>query len=42
MMLSKPLAIYTNKLKHYKYLIDLIIHNYKRFATDQIERKSNS
>lgn len=38
--LSKPLAIYTDKLKHYKYLIDENIHKTKRFGTNHIERKN--
>lgn len=41
-LLSEPLAIYTDKLKHYKYLIDTSIHKTKRFGTNHIERKSLS
>lgn len=40
--LSKPLAIYTDKLKHYKYLIDESIHKTKRYGTNHIERKNLS
>lgn len=39
---SKPLAIYTDKLKHYRYLIDESIHKTKRFGTNYIERKNLS
>jgi len=40
--LSNPLAIYTDRLKHYKYLIDESIHKTKRFGTNHIERKNLS
>ncbi|MBS7252809.1 IS1 family transposase [Flavobacterium branchiicola] len=40
--LSKPKSIYTDKLKHYKYLIDPLIHKTKRFGTNNIERKNLS
>jgi len=40
--LSKPKAIYTDKLKHYKYLIDPKIHKTKQFGTNHIERKNLS
>lgn len=41
-VLSDPLAIYTDKLKQYKYLIDEKIHRTKRFGTNHIERKNLS
>lgn len=40
--LSKPKAIYTDKLKHYKYLIESNIHKTKQFGTNHIERKNLS
>lgn len=40
--LSNPVAIYTDKLKHYRYLIDKNIHKTKRFGTNYIERKNLS
>ncbi len=39
-VLSSPLVIYTDKLKHYKYLIDQTIHKTNRFGTNHIERKN--
>ncbi len=39
-VLSNPLVIYTDKLKHYKYLIDQTIHKTNRFGTNHIERKN--
>jgi insertion element IS1 protein InsB len=39
---SNSLAIYTDRLKHYKYLIDESIHKTKRFGTNHIERKNLS
>ncbi|MCL9807713.1 IS1 family transposase [Flavobacterium amniphilum] len=39
---SNPLAVYTDKLKHYKYLIDEGIHKTKRFGTNHIERMNLS
>lgn len=38
-MLSNPLPIYTDKLKHYKYLIEQKIHKTDRFDTNYIETK---
>jgi insertion element IS1 protein InsB len=40
--LSQPKAIYTDKLKHYKYLISSGIHKTKQFGTNRIERKNLS
>ena len=37
--LAKPLAIYTDKLKQYRYLIDTSIHKTKRYGINHIERK---
>ena len=39
---SNPLAIYTDKLKHYRYLIDAGIHKTKRYGINYIERKNLS
>lgn len=39
-VLSNPSVIYTDKLKHYKYLIDQTIHKTNRFGTNHIERKN--
>jgi insertion element IS1 protein InsB len=39
---SRPLAIYTDKLKQYRYLIDPDIHKTRRFGTNHIERKNLS
>lgn len=38
--LSNPKTIYTDKLKHYKYLIDNHIHKTKRYSINHIERKN--
>jgi len=38
--LSNPLAIYTDRLKHYRYLVDQKIHKTKRYGTNYIERKN--
>ena len=40
--LAKAKAIFTDGLKHYKYLIDKSIHAVKRFGTNHIERKNLS
>jgi insertion element IS1 protein InsB len=40
--MSNPLTIYTDKLKHYQYLIEKSIHTTKRFGTNHIERKNLS
>lgn len=40
--LSNPKAIYTDKLKHYKYLIEPKIHKTNQFGTNHIERKNLS
>ncbi len=39
-VLSNPLVICTDKLKHYKYLIDQTIYKTNRFGTNHIERKN--
>ncbi|MCL9807740.1 IS1 family transposase, partial [Flavobacterium amniphilum] len=39
---SNPLAVYTDKLKHYKYLLDAHVHKTKRFGTNHIERMNLS
>lgn len=38
--LSNPKTIYTDKLKHYKFLIDQQIHKTKRYSINHIERKN--
>jgi IS1 family transposase/transposase-like protein len=37
---SKPLKIFTDKLKNYQYLIPEKLHSTKRFSTNRIERKN--
>lgn len=37
--LAKAKTIFTDGLKHYKYLIDKSIHVVKRFGTNHIEKK---
>jgi insertion element IS1 protein InsB len=39
---SNPRAIYTDRLKHYRYLIDTSIHKTKRYGINHIERKNLS
>ncbi|WP_324292112.1 IS1 family transposase [Chryseobacterium sp. C-71] len=39
---SNPEKIYTDKLRHYQYLIPKEIHQTKRFETNSIERKNLS
>ncbi len=38
--LSNPKTIYTDKLKHYKFLIDQQIHKTKQYSINHIERKN--
>ncbi|TPD73661.1 IS1 family transposase [Flavobacterium microcysteis] len=40
--ISNPLAVFTDKLKHYRYLIDKKVHKTKRFGTNHIERMNLS
>jgi IS1 family transposase len=40
--LAKAKTIFTDGLKHYKYLVDKSIHSVKRFGTNHIERKNLS
>jgi IS1 family transposase/transposase-like protein len=37
---SKPLKIFTDKLRNYQYLIPSKLHSTKRFSTNRIERKN--
>lgn len=39
---SKPIQIFTDKLVHYKFLIDQSIHKIKKWGTNYIERKNLS
>ena len=36
----QPIAIYSDKLRNYKYLINQSIHKVKRYGTNYIERKN--
>ena len=42
LLLSNPKTIYTDKLVHYKSLLNNIVHNTKPFGTNHIERKNLS
>lgn len=39
-VLSNPVATYTDRLKYYRYLIEQRIHKTNRFGTNNIERKN--
>lgn len=40
LLLSKATKIYTDKLKHYQYLIPRALHDTSRYNTNRIERKN--
>lgn len=42
LLLSNPKTIYTDKLVHYKSIINNAVHNTKPFGTNHIERKNLS
>ena len=42
LLLSNPKTIYTDKLVHYKSLLNNVVHNTKPFGTNHIERKNLS